>query len=60
MGQKDDQTAIIWDTSVQSAGDDVPPLPQGFSQWVDAAHTVTGDWFFKLIEGELERSFSGE
>jgi uncharacterized protein (TIGR04255 family) len=44
---------------VQSAGADLPDMPKGFPAWVDAAHEITHDWFFKLIEGELERRFEG-
>jgi uncharacterized protein (TIGR04255 family) len=35
-------------------------MPKGFANWIDAAHAITDDWFFKLIEGELERRFSGD
>lgn len=60
LGQRDIQKAIVWDTSVQSVGGDLPSLPDGFAKWVDSAHKVTSDCFFKLIEGELERRFSNE
>jgi uncharacterized protein (TIGR04255 family) len=59
-GQKEDKPAILWETMVQSSENDVPAMPAGFEAWIDAAHTITDDWFFKLIEGELERRFSGE
>jgi uncharacterized protein (TIGR04255 family) len=59
-GQKDGKPAILWETMVQSSEGDVPTMPAGFEAWIDAAHTITDDWFFKLIEGELERRFSGE
>ena len=59
-GQKEDKSAILWETTVQSAGDDLPNMPDGFPDWFDAAHEITDDWFFKLIEGELERRFEGE
>lgn len=59
-GQRDNKPAILWETSVQSAGDDLPNMPDGFPDWIDAAHEITDDWFFKLIEGELERRFQGE
>jgi uncharacterized protein (TIGR04255 family) len=35
-------------------------MPNDFEKWLDAAHAVTDDWFFKLIDGELERRFSGD
>ena len=59
-GQKEEKPAILWETTVQSVGDDVPNMPDGFPDWIDAAHEITDDWFFKLIEGELERRFQGE
>ena len=59
-GQRHDKPAIIWETTVQSAKNAMPPMPDGFEPWLDAAHKITGDWFFKLIDGELKRRFSGE
>lgn len=59
-GQKEGKPAILWETTVQSVGEDLPSMPDGFPAWVDAAHEITNDWFFKLIEGELERRFQGE
>jgi len=59
-GQKDARPALLWETLVESKGDSLPILPKGFAGWIDAEHTITDDWFFKLIEGELERRFSGE
>ncbi len=59
-GQKEDTPAILWETTVQSAGDDLPNMPGGFPDWFDAAHEITDEWFFKLIEGELERRFEGD
>ena len=57
-GQQHGQAAIVWETMVQSVGDDLPDMPDGFPRWLDSAHNVTSDWFFKLIEGDLERRFS--
>lgn len=59
-GQHDGTPSLVWETLVQSSGTNLPAMPDGFSQWLDDAHNVTDDWFFKLIEGELERRFSGE
>ena len=59
-GQKASTPAVVWETTVESAGGDVPDMPAGFESWIDAAHTITDDWFFKMIEGDLERRFSGE
>jgi uncharacterized protein (TIGR04255 family) len=59
-GRKADRPAILWETTVQSTDEDVPRLPDEFPNWLDAAHTITSDWFFKLIEGDLERRFADD
>lgn len=60
VGKHKDKPALIWETLVQAAHDRIPSMPDGFSEWLGKAHDLTDDWFFKLIEGELERRFSGE
>lgn len=57
-GKKAEAPALIFELSVQSVGKDVPCMPEGFDNWIERAHGVIEDWFFKLIEGELERRFS--
>lgn len=59
-GQKVSTPVLVWETTVQSAEGDLPEMPKNFEGWLDAAHEITDDWFFKMIEGELERRFSGE
>jgi len=59
-GQKSNAPAVVWDTTVESTVDDLPKMPQALAGWLDAAHDISDDWFFKMIEGELERRFSGE
>lgn len=59
-GQKNNMPAVIWETIVESFMDDLPEMPNGFEEWLNTAHELTDDWFFKMIEGELERRFSGE
>jgi len=59
-GQRNKKPAIVWETIVETSGSDLPKMPNIFEEWLDSAHSVTDDWFFKLIEGELERRFSGE
>lgn len=59
-GQKDNKPALIWETTVESTGDNLPEMPKAFKYWIVAAHKITDDWFFKMIEGGLERKFSGE
>lgn len=59
-GQRGNAPAVVWETTVESAREDLPEMPEGFEGWFDAAHDIANDWFFKMIEGELERRFSGE
>ena len=59
-GQRNNAPVLIWETTVESTSQDLPVMPGSFQDWIDAAHTITDDWFFKMIEGELERRFSGE
>ena len=59
-GQWSNEPALIWETTIQSAGPDLPKMPEGFEAWLDQAHTLVNDWFFKMIEGDLYRRFSGE
>lgn len=60
IGTNKEKPAFIWETAVHSRGNDMPKMPEEFEKWVEAAHRLTDDWFFKLIEGELERRFAGE
>lgn len=59
-GQRDNKPALIWETIVESSGDNLPEMPKAFGSWLVAAHKITDDWFFKMIKGELERRFSSE
>lgn len=56
-GKRKDADALIWETMVQSIGDDAPKVKEKIDTWVKEAHNLTDDWFFKLIEGELLRRF---
>jgi hypothetical protein len=60
VGKHKDRPALIWETLVQTTRDCIPALPDGFTVWLGQAHDLTDDWFFKFIEGELGRRFSGE
>jgi len=56
-GKKKESDALIWETAVQSVAEDTPEAIEGIAAWIKDAHNLTDDWFFKLIEGELERRF---
>lgn len=57
-GKRQDKDALIWETMVQSMNMKTSPTVETIAAWLSAAHDLTDDWFFKLIEGELERRFS--
>jgi uncharacterized protein (TIGR04255 family) len=57
-GKRQDKDALIWETMVQSSNMKTPPAVDIIATWLTAAHDLTDDWFFKLVEGELERRFS--
>ena len=59
-GGRENKAAMIWETVLKSHGAEIPKMPDDFETWLDAAHKVTDDWFFKLIEGgsgELKKRF---
>jgi uncharacterized protein (TIGR04255 family) len=60
LGQRSSKQALIWETIVQAKQDLLPELPGKISDWLEKAHNLTDDWFFKLIEGDLEKEFSGD
>ena len=59
-GTHREKPAVIWETTVGSRDNDLPKMPDKFGEWVEAAHSLTDDWFFKLIQGELERRFASD
>ena len=56
-GKRKNVDALIWETHVQSVDEDAPKSKDKINKWVVEAHTLTDDWFFKMIEGELLRRF---
>ena len=56
-GKKENTDGLIWETMVQSTGDSAAQMKERIKDWLIDAHDLTDDWFFKLIEGELERKF---
>ncbi len=59
-GHRHNKPAIIWETLVQTDNKIVPDIPGGFMEWLVKAHNWIDDWFFKIIEGDLEEEFSRE
>ena len=56
-GKRKEVDALIWETMVQSVGEEAPKVRDEIITWVKSAHELTDDWFFKMIEGELLRRF---
>jgi uncharacterized protein (TIGR04255 family) len=52
------KTALIWETIIQSNNDQGELTLDNITKWLDQAHEITDDWFFKTIEGDLEAQFS--
>jgi len=57
-GKREDTDVLIWETHVHSMGEDAPKTKDRISEWLTKAHTLTDDWFFKMIEGDLLRRFA--
>jgi len=56
-GKVIEKDALLWETLVQSVDGDTPGDKDDILEWVDEAHNLTDDWFFKIIEGDLLRRF---
>ena len=56
-GTRGGTDALIWETIVHSTGEDAPGTEKGIITWAESAHNLAGDWFFKIINGELSRRF---
>lgn len=48
---------LMWETMVKSLYGDTPQKQEDLEVWVNEAHDLTDDWFFKLIDGNLMRRF---
>lgn len=56
-GSRHGKPALIWETTIFTKKKDIPKSKSGILEWVVKAHDLTHDWFFKIIEGELEKRF---
>jgi len=56
-GKRGESDALVWETIFRSQGDDTPKSEEGIISWIDKAHELTDDWFFKLIAGDLLKEF---
>lgn len=56
-GTHNQAEALIWETEVRSKESELPEMPENFSKWLNSAHDLTHNMFFKLIKGPLEEAF---
>ncbi len=56
-GKQQQDDALIWETMIDADSDHLPELPLQLEGWLENAHDVVEDWFFKLIKGDLEKRF---
>ncbi|MCX6831975.1 MAG: TIGR04255 family protein [candidate division Zixibacteria bacterium] len=56
-GERDNEPALLWETHIQTSGDDVPAGWESILTWLDEAHKLTHEWFFKMIDGPLLEKF---
>jgi len=56
-GKVKESNALIWETVVQSFSEDAPKIHKDIFNWINNAHNLTDNWFFKLIEGNLLKRF---
>jgi uncharacterized protein (TIGR04255 family) len=59
-GMSDNRSVLVWETIVISMTPELVALPQGFDEWINAAHDIPSQWFRKITAGELYRSFNDE
>ena len=54
------EPVVITEAKVLSNATQVPELPAGFELWLEDAHDLAHDWFFKLIKGKLLQAYEGK
>jgi uncharacterized protein (TIGR04255 family) len=56
-GKTHNRDALFWETFVATPLDPIPELHSALGDWLEESHDILEDWFFKLVEGDLLRSF---
>ena len=56
-GVMEEKDAIIWQTNIQSVGDDTPKMPDDFEAWLESAHGIADKWFFGLLNDKFRKRF---
>jgi len=57
QGKRKETDILVWETMVQSIEENTPETKSEIIVWIEEAHSLIDDWFFKIIEGELLRRF---
>jgi len=56
--ERSDAEVLLWDNFFYTRLNDVPAMPSELGDWLNQAHSVAEDWFFKLIsKGQLLERF---
>jgi uncharacterized protein (TIGR04255 family) len=56
-GHRKGNPCLLWETHVHVLEPGVPTDQPSIMSWLDAAHDLTHDWFFKMIDGPLHERF---
>jgi len=56
-GKKKGTDALVWETNITTTSEYIPKRKDEIMSWVDEAHNLSDDWFFKTIEGKLYERF---
>lgn len=56
-GARSGKNALLWHIIIKSSGEHAPKTEKDIHIWLENAHNLTDDWFFKLIEGDLLKEF---
>lgn len=60
IGNRDNREVFVFDLAFLSRGGHVPSMPGGFGPWLSGAHAAVETSFFRLVEGDLLKEFSGD
>jgi len=56
-GRGKNYNKLMWETMVQSNDKEIPNNKNEIIKWVEEGHSLTDNWFFKMIEGKLLERF---
>ncbi|NLE46278.1 MAG: TIGR04255 family protein [Chloroflexi bacterium] len=56
-GERGGSEALVWEITLVGRDRYDADTKDGITEWLEQAHALTDDWFFKLIEGDLKVRF---